>query len=212
MRFLSYDSPLSAILEKVIDIFWLSILWIVCSLPIVTAGAATASLYYTSVKTLRRNRDYVAKSFFHAMKMNLGSGVGLTLFYLMMGLLFYFSVRFVGSMDGGVRFFLACVYLFWGFLTLGSACYAFPVLSRCRMRIREILWFSLGLAIRHFPWTLLLELILAGSVWLMASFPYLCLCIPAVGSLCYSMVMERILLRYTPECQEGVWYAETENI
>ncbi|MFQ7880190.1 MAG: DUF624 domain-containing protein [Blautia producta] len=70
MSFMEYDSPIMAGIGKVIDIIWLSTLWFICCLPIVTIGASTTALYYTSVKAIRKNRGYVTKTFFHAFKMN----------------------------------------------------------------------------------------------------------------------------------------------
>ena len=38
---------------RILDLVVLSLLWLVCSLPMVTVGPATAALYYSCVKCLR---------------------------------------------------------------------------------------------------------------------------------------------------------------
>ena len=43
-------------LSNEIDVVWAGMLWIVCSLPIITAGAASQALYYCIVKCVRRQR------------------------------------------------------------------------------------------------------------------------------------------------------------
>ena len=65
MSFMEYDSPIMAGIGKVIDIIWLSTLWFICCLPIVTIGASTTALYYTSVKDhSEKTEDIVTKTFF----------------------------------------------------------------------------------------------------------------------------------------------------
>ena len=45
MRLFSYDSKFSQIMLKLCYGCYLNLLWLVCSLPVFTAGAATAALY-----------------------------------------------------------------------------------------------------------------------------------------------------------------------
>lgn len=210
MKVFQYDAPLITGINKVVDIFWLSILWSVCCIPVVTAGAATTALYYTAVKSLRKNRDYVTKSFFHALKTNFLPAAGLEAVFLLGMFLLYCGFLMAASLeDEAFRFFVTCIYLFFAFIVLGTGCYAFPVLSRCRMKIPQLLRFSVGLLIKHFPYTLALTaivLVCGAAVWMV---PLLVFCLPAVGSMAYSFFMEKILLRYTPrEEAAGTWYGE----
>lgn len=209
MRFMQYDSPLSAGINKVIDIFFLSVLFVVCCVPIVTIGASLTALYYTSVKSLRKNREYVGRTFFHAFRVNLLPSMGLWLIYLAAAVLLYCGFVFAAAIpDNSFRFFACCVYMFLAFLVLGTACYAFPVLSRCSMKTGDILHFSVGLMIKHFPYTLALVGIFTLCVLGIWYFPLFLFCLPVVGSLFYSWFMEKILIRYTPKTKEQVWYTE----
>ena len=38
------------LIEKLVDLFLLSVFWLVCSLPVFTLGPATAALYRTTVR------------------------------------------------------------------------------------------------------------------------------------------------------------------
>ena len=49
MNLFSYDSPLSRFLYFIADIVTLHILWVIHSLPVITVGASTTALYYSSV-------------------------------------------------------------------------------------------------------------------------------------------------------------------
>ena len=46
MKFFSYESRFSQLLLKLCNACMLNVLWFLCSLPIVTMGAATTALYY----------------------------------------------------------------------------------------------------------------------------------------------------------------------
>jgi uncharacterized membrane protein YesL len=213
MKFLQYDSPLMSGINKVVDIFWLSMLWFVCCLPIVTIGASTTALYYTAVKSLKKNRAYVTKTFFHAFRLNFFPAMGLWLIFLVgIGLLYCSFLLTSAIEDNSFRFFVSCVYLFLGFLVLGTGCYAFPVLSRCSMGIGANLHFCAGLMVKHFPYTLVMSFVVIITVTVMWYVPLSVFCLPAICSVVYSIFMEKILVKYTPEEEAGAWYLEHQKI
>ena len=43
------ESRLHQVLTAIIDILWLGLLWLLCSLPLVTLGAASTALYYSMI-------------------------------------------------------------------------------------------------------------------------------------------------------------------
>ena len=200
MHFMEYDSPVMTTISKITDIFILSLLWFICCIPIITIGAATTALYYSSVKAIRKNKGYVIKSFFHSFRMNFIPATLLWLVFLLIGILLYGCFIFTAILtDKSLQFFMLCFYMFSLFLFLGVGCYAFPVLSKCSMDNMSILRFSLGLVIRHFPSTILLVLFVVFAVLVMWTVPLVVLILPGTISLLYSLPMERILIRYTPQ-------------
>ena len=44
------------LIEKLVDLFLLSVFWLVCSLPVFTLGPATAALYRTVARCIRGAR------------------------------------------------------------------------------------------------------------------------------------------------------------
>ena len=63
------DSPLMNALNKAADCIWLSLLWLLCSLPIITIGASTTALYRL-VFNMREDKAVNAKTFFKAFGQN----------------------------------------------------------------------------------------------------------------------------------------------
>ena len=85
--FFDSESPLSRLLGRVLDIVVLSVLWLVCSLPIVTIGPASAALYYSCAKCLRHQEPGPYRNFFSAFRQNLKTGIGATMALLLLAIL-----------------------------------------------------------------------------------------------------------------------------
>ena len=204
MHFMEYDSPVMTVISKTADILLLSALWFICCVPLITIGAATTALYYSCVKAVRRDKGYLIRNFFHSFKLNFIPATLLWLTFLILGILLYSCFIFTAALsDKSLQFFMLCIYMFLSFLVLGMGCYAFPVLSRCSMNTTGILRFALGLFIRHFPSSIILAALVILAVFIMWFIPLSVFVLPGIISLIYSVPMERILSRYTPEEQRA---------
>lgn len=67
---IKYDNLFFTILGKIMDVLWVSILWIVFSIPIVTIGASSTALYYTIHKVVFNNESYIIRTFVNSFKSN----------------------------------------------------------------------------------------------------------------------------------------------
>lgn len=207
MSFMEYDSPLTSIINKTVDMIILSALWFVCCLPIVTIGASTTALYYSTVKSIRKNRGYAVKNFFHSFRTNFLPATFLGLIFTVLAAVLYVCFVFANAIeDSNFRFFMITVYMFMGFVILGIACFAFPVLSRCSMKCGQIMSFSFGLLVKHFPFALVMVLIVAAAVCVMWCVPLFVFCVPTIATMLFSLPTEKILRKYTPESEKG-WYS-----
>lgn len=212
MHFMEYDTPISNLISKTLDILLISAMWFICCLPVVTIGASTTALYYAVVKGMRKGRGYALQNFFHAFRQNFLPATLLWLFYGFLVAALYICFVFAAAVpDPGLRFFMTTVYTFMGFVFLSMGCYSFPILSRCSMKCGKIIRFSFGLMIRHFPFTLIMVIIVGAAAVGMWVFPLFVFCLPAVGSMLFSLFMERILIRYTPDDEKNGWYAERDG-
>ncbi len=86
MKFFSYESKFSQLLLKLCNACMLNVLWFVCSLPIVTMGAATTALYYACLKIVRDEDSHVAAQFFHSFRQNFRQATQIWLILLGCGL------------------------------------------------------------------------------------------------------------------------------
>ena len=87
MRLFSYDSKFSQIMLKLCYGCYLNLLWLVCSLPVFTAGAATAALYDVALRLAREEDPPVTTRFFKAFRENFRQATILWLILLGIGAL-----------------------------------------------------------------------------------------------------------------------------
>ena len=87
MRLFSYDSKFSQIMLKLCYGCYLNLLWMVCSLPVFTAGAATAALYDVTLRIAREEDPPLTTRFFRAFRENFRQATILWLILLGVGAL-----------------------------------------------------------------------------------------------------------------------------
>jgi uncharacterized membrane protein YesL len=209
-NFFNPENGLFNVMGKVFDIMFVSLLWLFCCLPIITIGPATTALYYSVVKSIRRERGYVSKEFFHSFKVNFKQGaiVGITYTALAAVLAFNFSI--VKQMDTKVSSVLFGVYMAMSLLIFITAIYTFPNLSRFNLTIKYLYKNSIIMSLRHLPSTIVMGLIVAISAFVIWLIPITAVFIPGIACLLISFLMERILKKYTPEDagHADAWYME----
>ncbi len=86
MRFLSYDSKFGRLFLKLSYACCLNFMWFVCCLPIVTIGASTTALYYTSFKIAKDEGSFITTMFFRSFRQNFRQATVIWLIMLAVGL------------------------------------------------------------------------------------------------------------------------------
>ena len=90
IRSVTTDNPVMNFLTIVCDIVILHFLWLLTSLPVLTIGASTTALYYTTMKCIRNGQGGVVKMFFKSFKDNFKQATGI-------GILALIAVLYVSS-------------------------------------------------------------------------------------------------------------------
>lgn len=166
------NSPLMRGLSKFADLVMLNLLTILCSIPIVTLGAASTALYY-SVGRMHRNEGLVSKDFFHAFKENFKQATLLWLVFLVTGAVLILAVLFYGNNDlpGRQIFFIISilVLMVWAF----CLSWVFPLQSRFVTSFRGTLVNSMICAVGFLPRTLLITVVNAIPIFVFLCLPEL---------------------------------------
>ena len=170
-RIFDPNGQVMVFLRRVTDLIVLNLLWVVCSLPIITAGAATSALYYVTLKMVRDEESLVAESFFRSFKENFKQATAMTALFLGGGALLALEIWITMSMGGGQFSALLGVFLVLTVVFLGVVLYTFPLQAWFINPVSATLKNALLLSIRNFPstvWMLflnLLPLIIVAFSW-----------------------------------------------
>ena len=136
MRFFSYDSKFGQLFLKLSYGCCLNILWLVCCLPIVTIGASTTALYYTSFKIAKDEGSFITTMFFRSFKQNFKQATIIWLIMLAAGLiivadailLYRLRATSTGTIAVIWTLLLACIFACMIVYAIVLA-YIFPLLS-----------------------------------------------------------------------------------
>ena len=215
-KFLNSDNGVMRALSKIFDMGFLTLIYLVFCIPIVTIGAATTSLYYVSAKVIRHNRSYVWREFWSSFKTNFVQSTIVWVVTAILMVLLFFNLRIVdvsGEAKGG---YLIGAYLAILFVMLCVSCYVYPIISRFGTRLSQILRLSLYCAFRHFLHTIVLLAILAASVALIylgmiTNVILVFIFVPGLTGFVYTYPMEHIMKKYMPK-EEAKYTADGEEI
>ena len=133
---------------KITDVFFLGVLWFMFSVPVITIGAATTSLYQFTLKQADDEEGSVWKSFFGAFCKNFRKATALWLIILVCG--GFLAVDLWACLQlqapGVLRMVCFGVLLCLCLICSLTALYVFPILSRFEMSVRTILTHSFIMA------------------------------------------------------------------
>lgn len=215
--FFNLDNGVFSFLGKLCDIIFLSVIWVVFCIPVITIGPANTALYYATVKVIRRERGYLFREFFKAFRLNFKRGaiigIGLTIISAVLALDIFFMRA--STANASLNSILFGIYLTLVIFMFCVSLYIFPVLSRFNMTVKQLVKASSFMAIRHLLSTIMMLIIQVAAAVLIYIMPLFIFFIPVTAVLLNSLVMERILKKYTPvsdneedNAGKDQWYLE----
>ncbi|MCI9314300.1 MAG: DUF624 domain-containing protein [Lachnospiraceae bacterium] len=157
------NSPVIAFLNKMTDLILLNILWIICCLPVITAGAATSAAYYVSITSIRCGDGYVIRRFFNGFKSSFRQITPVWLGLLAAGFILLADVFFWNRMGGGTGKIMLAVSVAIAFLLWTWSMWIFPVFAKFTGKRRELLKNAAAFAVGYLPYTVIV-LVITGAV------------------------------------------------
>lgn len=174
---LRYDGPLMMAIDKLVDYLWMSVLCLICSLPIFTIGAAVSAKYYVAMKFARKEDTAVTKAYFKAFKENFKQCTVINIGAIVIAVILYFdwvlTISFQSEMTFVIEFLLAIVTLMF----LMSLINIFLLISRFEIKTKEAISSGLAMSIKYigpllviifimlFPFGLIVYLNTFGIKW-----------------------------------------------
>ena len=192
----SLDGPVWSCLEKCGQLIVLSVLWMLCCLPVFTFCSSCGALYQAVTLSVRRGQGNAVSVFFQGFRENLLTGVGSSLILLgALVLLEGVSIYLLHSVfPSGV----VCVLMI---LDLFALLYAGPVSARFHMGILQTLKLSfvLSLQFAHYTFAFLIGSLCLGLLQIFVFPMAMILILPGAWCLVISFLMEKALNRYALE-------------
>ena len=183
------------------DLLILSMLWTLCSMPLVTIGGATAALYDAVVKCFRRgDTDYLLQ-FFRRFRAEWKRGILLSLFWgLLLGAFLFLSSVLLRGLSAQLKLVAGAVILVFFCLLLGACCWVFPMQSRFELRFWAVVSNAFRLALGRLPVSMALALGTLAAIWLTLHFALIPLMLlPALLALYWSWFIEPVFQTYQKE-------------
>lgn len=160
--FFSVDSPLYRFIETVANLFFLSVLWIIFSIPIVTMGASTTAVFYVTLRMVHDEESYVTKNFWKGFKTNFKQATLLWLRFLpMIALLGFAFFCYFYMMKTLMPAWTLPVMIALALFLIAYMMYAFALLARYENTNAQILKNALILMFKYLFRTFLMMLVAA---------------------------------------------------
>ena len=161
------DSPLMRFMMLVTNLIILNILWLVCSIPVVTAGASTAAMYAVLLGYITGKDDAVLRPFFRAFRDNFRIATPLWILNLLVGGVLAAEIFYLTA-DTGL--WLKIIFGVLLFIYSAATSYLYPILARYQTTGKAALFNSFALSMRHLLSSVCVVVLNALPVVLMVAF------------------------------------------
>lgn len=206
------DGKLMYYLNKIGQVITLTLVFVICCIPVITIGASVTSFYYAMMKSIRRERGYPTTEFLQSFKRNFVKGSVVTIGIASIVGLLYLNREYVAKSGSATSPWMVVIYDILFVILLLLVMFIFPAMSRFQLKLSSLLRLSLIMALRHLPTTVVLAagITLSGILQLyVVPIPFL---VVLPGAWCYvsTYLVEPVLKQYMPEPKEGedAWYYE----
>ena len=157
------DKPVMRALSFLCDLLVLNLLTLLCSLPVITAGAAFTAMNDIAIHIARQEENYVVKPFFRSFAANWKQATILWLVFIVAEGFVYADFRAAAAYFPALRLPVTAL----GVVILAVAFYAFALLARYENTLTGTMKNAAILAIGYAPRTLLM-LVCAAALWVSA--------------------------------------------
>lgn len=191
-------------MEKVMDLCFLGILWAVFSLPVITAGASTAALFWYTLQLTRDEEGYVWKTFWKGFKKNFVSATILWIAAAAAGIFLtadLYVCQFLPFPEAGkwaVRVLLISLI----FVYLLTMIYVFPLNAFFSISLKKAIMDSFVMAVGNLHVSVTILVIYGISAVLTWYFTELFMIWFAFGSYLASLFLRRVFEKYMEDCVE----------
>lgn len=192
------DSGLMITMSRITDVIFLSLFWLVCCIPVVTAGASFAALYDASYRAFRENEKNTWKRFFSTFRDNWKSGILPTILFLLAGAGLMKAVIALWNLavEGSLSWMMFSALAFVAMVILGVLSVMFPMLSRFENSFAALVKNTVFLSLANLPRTAVLGILNAITLLLCLRLVVPVFLLPSLSALLGSYLIEPMFKPY----------------
>ena len=199
------DRPIWRFLAGFMDCVYLSVLWLVCSLPVVTIGASTTALYSTAYHCLRQRDDTIIHRFFSTFRSEFRQAtLSWLLWAAVLGLYCVLWIFIFTLGDSSIAWLLMVSAFAVTFVALGALRWVFPALARYEFTLKELNYNAVKLVFARPVITVLLIIILLLSAAACYTWMFPLLVLPGLAARLDCLLIEGPGGENKPEKEESV--------
>lgn len=156
MKLFDYDGPLMSSLIYIGELILLNIVYVLCCVPIITIGAATAALYKVTLDQADGYSGAVLNRFFHAFKENFIKATLEWIVMILIGVLLIVDFQLITQVSFSLVHVVEIVFIVVLFLYLPTMTFLFPIQARFENTVAKTLKNAVALGIAKLPQSVLL--------------------------------------------------------
>ncbi len=176
------DNPVWKYLGRIWDAVWLTILWVVCSLPIFTMGAASTAASYVALKMIKDEEGQITKQFFSSFKQNFKQATIIWIGALVLTGIFAVNFWFYYQLENAFAKTFMIVLIILAVIFVMIVHYIFPVLARFDNSVKNLLIMAFVMALQNLNWTVFM-VVATLCVFVVGVFLFAPLLIGSIGLL-----------------------------
>lgn len=182
------------------NFFCLSLLWILCCLPIITIVPSCVCLYDSVVHCVHGGEEHACRRFFRTMKTELLRGILLSLLWAAIGVALFFGYRItVLSAQGTFATIYSMVYAGTLLIPFAVLVWLIAIQAKFSYRFWELHGTAFTFTIAHLPTTAgIIALPICSAVLILAA-PALLVLLPCICATLQAHLTEKVFDQYIPQ-------------
>lgn len=188
---------------RLIDFAYLTLLWAVTSIPVITIGASTTTVYYIALKMADNREAYLTKMYFANFARFFREATAVWLMVLAAGAVLAGDFWICMQMERPAASVLLSAFAVIALVYLMTVLYVFPVMARINQSLMGYIKAAFFLAVRYFGWTVL-GLVIFLCIAAVGVFGFWPLLLVSVGLTAYlqSLIFRQIFRQQGWEVQQ----------
>ena len=185
---------------KLADILILSVLWVVCCIPVITIGSATAALYNSAVKCVKNGENSPYIKFRDCFKENFKAGIPVSLLVAAIALVFSFEIVTLwnGAVSGSRTAFVFLIAMgICSFVPLSYTTWITAIFSRYEFSFGQLAVTALKFVFAHILSSFVMGMLMVVAVILCYGFVFPITIMPCLLAVIYSVFIEKAFAKHS---------------